>query len=83
MSGLVQSEIKLPPKGHSALDTCRVLLLAEGKPMFSDGRTISDEFMLAVEPSLSHLFLPRLVQAGVNNINMNLPVHYKSIHWLQ
>lgn len=33
-----------------------MLLLAKGKPMFSDGRTISDEFMLAVEPSLSHLF---------------------------
>lgn len=51
--------------------------------MFSDGRTTSNEFTLTVKPSLSHLFLPGLVQAGVNNVNMNIPVHYKSIHWLQ
>lgn len=58
-------------------------LLAKGKPMFSDGRTISDELMLTVKPSLSCLLLPGVVQAGVNNINMNIAVHYKLICWLQ
>lgn len=51
--------------------------------MIPDGKTVSSESPLTVTSSLTHTLLPGLVQAGANNVNTNIPVHYKPIHWLQ
>lgn len=58
-------------------------LLVEGKLMIPDGKTVSHEPPLTVKSSPSHLLLPGLVQAGMDNINVNIQVHYKPTHWLQ
>lgn len=61
--------------------------------MIPDGKTVSNESPLTVTSSITHPLLPGLVragagwcglvQAGANNVNTNIPVHYKPIHWLQ
>lgn len=83
MTGLVQFEIKLPPKGQLSPGhmLCSCLQRASLRSLMA-GQSLMNLCWLW-NPLLAIFFLPGLVQAGVTNINMNIPVHYKSIHWPQ